>query len=417
MKSIYDCGIGSSSSRARGAAARLSSVRARAASAAAAAGGEEAGGDGDEGAGAGGAGDGGGGGTAPSSSSASSSSSPLKDAIGFLKANYFLLGMLGCIAAASAAPWLGCTGGPLRPELTVNQIAIRAMFLISGLNLPLAKLREAVTNMRANALIQAFIFGVAGAAVAFVIGPALKAAGILTPRLVDGLVVLACLPTTIGSGVALTQSADGNVAVSLFHAVFSNLAGIAITPALIFAYLGTSAGGVSSPTAAAAKLVSTVLVPVVTGMAIRALPGVGERLGSKGVKSKLKLTSDVIILAIIYNTFCNTFKSGFGVAMAEVTALGAVLTGLLVAYKAAIFFCAGAVGLSNRDTVAAVFMGSQKTLAFGLPLIKALFEGSPDLVWFCLPALVYHPMQIALGSALVPRLREFAAKDDDGKTN
>jgi len=81
------------------------------------------------------------------------------------------------------------------------------MFLISGLNLPLAKLREAVTNMRANALIQAFIFGVSGVAVACVIGPALRATGLLTPRLVVGLVVLACLPTTVGSGVALTQSA------------------------------------------------------------------------------------------------------------------------------------------------------------------------------------------------------------------
>ena len=83
--------------------------------------------------------------------------------------------------------------------------------------------------------------------------------------------------------------------------------------------------GAGSPAAAVAKLVSTVLVPVVAGMAIRAIPGVGERLGSKPVKSKLKLTSDVIILAIIYNTFCNTFKSGFGVATGEVTALGLVL--------------------------------------------------------------------------------------------
>ena len=36
------------------------------------------------------------------------------------------------------------------------------------------------------------------------------------------------------------------------------------------------------------------------------------------------------------------------------------------------------------------------------------------MVWFCLPVLIYHPMQIAVGSALVPRLREFAEKDGDG---
>ena len=335
--------------------------------------------------------------------------------LAFLRGNYFLLGMLGGVAAASAAPWIGCTGGPLRPEFTVNKVAVRAMFLISGLNLPLGKLRDALTNYRANALIQAFIFVVAGAAVALIFGPALNALGILTPRLVDGLVVLACLPTTIGSGVALTQAADGNVAVALFHAVFSNLAGIAITPALIFAYLGANAGGVGGvgeASGAVAKLVSTVLVPVLAGMAIRAVPGVGDTLSSKPIKGKLKLTSDLIILAIIYNTFCNTFKTGFGVATGEVTALGLVLAVFLVVYKAAVFLAARAVGLSNKDVVAAVFMGSQKTLAFGLPLIKALFESSPDLVSFCLPALVYHPMQIALGSALVPRLREFVAKGE-----
>ena len=55
---------------------------------------------------------------------------------------------------------------------------------------------------------------------------------------------------------------------------------------------------------------------------------------------------------------------------------------LLCAYKAAIFFCARAAGLDNKDTVAAVFMGSQKTLAFGLPLIKALFEAGETFVLF-----------------------------------
>ena len=148
-------------------------------------------------------------------------------------------------------------------------------------------------------------------------------------------------------------------------------------------------------------------------MGLRAVPAVGEVLSSKPVKGKLKLTSDCIILVIIWNTFCNTFSSGFGVPASELTSLFVVLSVVLVGYKASILAAARAAGLANRDAVSAVYMGSQKTLAFGLPLIKALFEGSPELVWFCLPALMYHPMQIALGSALVPRLREFAnAKRD-----
>ena len=338
--------------------------------------------------------------------------SPFQRAVTFARDNYFLVGMLSCVAAASLAPEFGANGGPLRPEITVNKIAVRAMFLISGMNLPLAELRAAVTNVRANLLIQTFIFGVAGVVVALAAGPALSALGLLTPRLIDGLVVLACLPTTIGSGVALTNAAEGNVAISLFHAVFSNLAGIAVTPALIFLYLGADGAAVGSAGAAAGKLASQVLGPVLVGMAIRSAPSFAASLGSKPVKSKLKLASDGIILAIIYNTFCNTFKGGFGVAAGEVSALFAILAALLAAYKAAIFFAANAVGLARRDAVAAVYMGSQKTLAFGLPLIKALFEGSPDLAWLCLPALVYHPMQIALGSALVPRLRSWASEGE-----
>jgi sodium/bile acid cotransporter 7 len=75
---------------------------------------------------------------------------------------------------------------------------------------------------------------------------------------------------------------------------------------------------------------------------------------------------------------------------------------------ASVFFVAHKVLKLNRDNVvAATFMGSQKTLAFGLPLIKALFGASTDLAWFCLPILVYHPLQTFLGTAMVPILREF----------
>ena len=47
------------------------------------------------------------------------------------------------------------------------------------------------------------------------------------------------------------------------------------------------------------------------------LPGMSAKLGA--MKKDLKLASDVILLAIIFNTFCNTFKSGFGVRVCRLT--------------------------------------------------------------------------------------------------
>ena len=119
-------------------------------------------------------------------------------ATGWLASNYFLVGMLSSVALASLCPGLGATGGPLQPEITVNVIAVRLMFLISGFNLPTSELRASVANVRANALIQSFVFGVAGFVVAFAVKPALIAHFAFDPRLANGLVVLACLPTTIG---------------------------------------------------------------------------------------------------------------------------------------------------------------------------------------------------------------------------
>lgn len=348
--------------------------------------------------------------------------------LNFATQNYFLLGMCFAVFAAYLHPGFGANGGPLKPEITVSKLAVRVMFLISGLSLPLTELRAAVANVKANLLIQSFIFGVAGFAVTFLVAPLLSSLGVMNPSLINGLIILACLPTTIGTGVAMTNAAGGNAAVAIFHAVFSNVAGVVLTPALIFFYLGfggsnSALGGAASGatlgadfTSSLGKLASSVLQPVSIGMWIRSSARFAPILASKPVKRKMKLTSDLIILAIVYNTFCNTFvsRSLRVTSGIELGTLCFVLSMLLVAYKAAVFGTAIAVGLKREDVVAATFMGSQKTLAFGLPLINALFGSSPDLVWFCLPILVYHPLQTFLGSALVLKLRRFV---EEGKSD
>ena len=54
----------------------------------------------------------------------------------------------------------------------MNVIAVRLMFLILRFNSRRSELRASVANVRANALIQSFVFGVAGFVVAFAVKPA-----------------------------------------------------------------------------------------------------------------------------------------------------------------------------------------------------------------------------------------------------
>ena len=94
--------------------------------------------------------------------------------------------------------------------------------------------------MKLNALIQISIF----ALWPLLIGIPLKVlfsklpSTVMLPALVDGIFILTCLPTTVNMCIMLTSTSGGNVATSICNAVLSNLAGIFVTPALLFQFFG-----------------------------------------------------------------------------------------------------------------------------------------------------------------------------------
>jgi sodium/bile acid cotransporter 7 len=46
-----------------------------------------------------------------------------------------------------------------------------------------------------------------------------------------------------------------------------------------------------------------------------------------------------------------------------------------------------------------------KTVAMGLPLLKAIYEEDPKMGMYALPLLIWHPLQLIVGTALAPRLQ------------
>jgi sodium/bile acid cotransporter 7 len=49
-----------------------------------------------------------------------------------------------------------------------------------------------------------------------------------------------------------------------------------------------------------------------------------------------------------------------------------------------------------------------KTVAMGLPLIKAIYEDNPKLGLYSLPLLIWHPMQLFIGTFLTSKIKEWA---------
>lgn len=65
---------------------------------------------------------------------------------------------------------------------------------------------------------------------------------------------------------------------------------------------------------------------------------------------------------------------------------------------------------SPRDSIAITFCGVHKSLTLGIPILRILYDGSPDLGAVCLPLLVYHPTQILLGGFLVPHFKSYISR-------
>jgi sodium/bile acid cotransporter 7 len=56
---------------------------------------------------------------------------------------------------------------------------------------------------------------------------------------------------------------------------------------------------------------------------------------------------------------------------------------------------------------------ASKTLAFGLPLVNTIFEGNANLAAYCAPLMIIHPLQLIVGSLLIPRLEKYTEEESE----
>lgn len=115
----------------------------------------------------------------------------------------FILGLGVAIGFAAAVPQLGATRGYIRAEYSVKLPAIIAIFVISGLGLKTKALAHAAADLKLHLLIQGLSLGLLPL-LGYAVARGLRASG-FNPHLADGLVVMACMPTTVSTNVVYTQ--------------------------------------------------------------------------------------------------------------------------------------------------------------------------------------------------------------------
>lgn len=303
------------------------------------------------------------------------------------RVDWFLFGLAAAAALAFLFPSAGARGGALHAEV-LNKLGVALIFFLHGAGLSFAALRAGTLKPRLHLVVQGttfLVFPLLGWLLVRALGER------LSPPLALGLFYLCALPSTVSSSVALTAAARGNVAAAVFNATLSSLIGVFATPLWVSVQLASA--GVALPFASVVlDLLIWLVLPLTLGQLARPLiGGFVERH-----KPRVAVVDRLIILLLVYTSFCDSVKSGVWTSSgAGSLAFCLLVSGLLLAFALGfVGFVCDALGFSREDRIAAVFCGSKKTLASGVPMAQLMFGAQPGLGLILLPIMIYHPLQL-----------------------
>jgi solute carrier family 10 (sodium/bile acid cotransporter), member 7 len=315
--------------------------------------------------------------------------------------DWFLLGMGLAVALAWIMPGPGAKGGSLQPEL-LNKLGVALIFFLHGLTLSFAALRAGAQNWRLHLLVQACTFVLCP-----LLGVLLLASigRQLSVELCTGLFFLCALPSTVSSSVALTAVAKGNVPAAVFNATLSSLFGVFLTPLWLSITLG-AAGRALPIVRVILDLCEWLVLPLFIGQLLRPLFGAFATRH----KARLSVLDRITILLLVYTSFCDSVQAGVWRAGGNalfVSALASVA--ILAVVMLIVWHTSRALGFAHADRIVALFCGSKKTLASGVPMARLIFGADPGLAIILLPIMIYHPLQLVVGGWLAGRFTRSAS--------
>uniref|UniRef100_A0A671PBQ3 Sodium/bile acid cotransporter n=1 Tax=Sinocyclocheilus anshuiensis TaxID=1608454 RepID=A0A671PBQ3_9TELE len=292
-----------------------------------------------------------------------------------VRKEWFIIGIVLVITCAKLAPSVGVKAGPLRPEITITYVAVSVIFFNSGLSLKTEELASALMHVKLHFFVQTFTLVFFPIAIWLLLK--VLALTAINEWLLRGLQTVACMPPPVSSAVILTKAVGGNELGSSSSVPFSS----------IFS-----------------QLFMTVVVPLIVGQMCRRF--LRECLDRR--KPPFGTVSSVVLLMIIYTTFCDTFSNP-NIELDHLSLLIVVfiIFSIQLSFMALIFFMSTrkSSGFTAADSIAIMFCATHKSLTLGIPMLKIVFEGYEHLSLISVPLLIYHPAQILLGSILLPSIK------------
>ena len=274
--------------------------------------------------------------------------------------------------------------------------------MLVGLGLKTEEFSQAFKRLGFNAFVQVFNFGLVSAVV-FGFTRFLLSVNWVNEDLAAGMVVCSCLPMAINVVIVLTASAGGDEAAAVFNTTFGNILGIFLSPALILGYLGSSSE--IALVDIFYKLSLRVVLPLAVGQLLQKCSPPVVAFAAKH-KRRFKKAQEYCLVFIVYTVFCKTFESGERSAgLGDVFLMIFFQFLLMISLMAVAWYSLGFTFPNQpKSRVMGVFGCTMKTVALGIPLINSIYENDPNMGLYALPLLIWHPMQLVIGTIMTPRL-------------
>ncbi|WP_212518206.1 bile acid:sodium symporter family protein [Actinospica acidithermotolerans] len=303
----------------------------------------------------------------------------------------FILSLLATVAIASVLP---ARGAGARAFSDLSTAGICLLFFLHGARLSPRAALDGMRQWRLHLLIFTLTFVVFPL---LMLPLTLLEPGLIPHELFVGLVFLSVLPSTVQSSIAFTSIARGNVAAAVCSASMSNLIGVVLSPLLVSVLLGANARvSGSSMLSVAAQL----LLPFLAGQLLR------SRI-SPALKRHPRALASVdrgSVLIVVYTAFGAGVVAGIWhrVSWQQLVAVGVIDVALLAIVLTISTVGARMLGFDRGDRIAAVFCGSKKSLASGLPMATLLFPAA-TVSTIVLPLMIFHQIQLIACAALSRR--------------
>ncbi len=315
----------------------------------------------------------------------------------------FIVGLIAAVVLASVVP---CRGWGAEVFGVVTNVAIALLFFLHGAKLSRRAILDGIGNWRLHlvVLLSSFVmFPLIGLMLRTVLHRWVSA------PMLDGILFLCMLPSTVQSSIAFTSIARGNVPAAVCSASASNVLGMFVTPLLVGLYLAKELGapgavGSGVSLSGVGAILLQLLAPFIVGHLSR--PLIETWIARH--KAVVGLVDRGSILLVVYTAFSAAIVEGLWHKLSVGDLIVVTVLDAFVLFFALFATTVGArrLGFGREDEIAIVFCGSKKSLASGVPMAGVLFPAA-TVGLMIVPLMIFHQMQLMVCAMLA---RRYAAR-------